>query len=279
MSFTGMHVLSLESRRAGEMAQLIRNQQGDPFVAPSMREAPLEQNDSVFAFADGLFGGDFDMMVFLTGVGTRALNRILETRYPPGRFAEALRALTTVVRGPKPAAALREMNVPLTVQVPEPNTWKEVLSATELRPERRIAVQEYGKSNPELLEGFRKRGAEVTAVRVYQWALPEDTGPLRAAAEGLASGDYEVALFTTATQIDHLLQIARERGLEDFVLDSMQRMVIGSIGPATTEALEEFGVRPDLEPSHPKMGFLVAETAARAEQLLRAKRPTSAGQR
>src|SRR5690349_13700279 len=153
MSFAGMRVLSLESRRATEMAQLIRNQQGEPVVAPSMREAPLEHNDSAFAFAERLFRGDFDMMVFMTGVGTRALNKLLETRYPPERFAEALRSLTTVVRGPKPAAALREMNVPLAVQVPEPNTWKEVLAATEGRPERRIAVQEYGKSNTALLDG------------------------------------------------------------------------------------------------------------------------------
>jgi uroporphyrinogen-III synthase len=268
-----MRVLSLESRRNAEMAQLIRNQQGDPFVAPSMREAPIEHNEAAFAFAERLFRGDFDMMVFLTGVGTRALNKLMATRYSPERFAEALRALTTVVRGPKPAAVLREMNVPLAVQVPEPNTWKEVLAATEGRPERRIAVQEYGKSNTDLLDGFRARGAEVTAVRVYQWALPEDTAPLRTAAERLAAGDFHVALFTTATQIDHLLQVAKESGLEDFVLESLAQVVVGSIGPTTTEALEEFGIRPDVEPSHPKMGFLVAETAARAEELLRAKRP------
>jgi len=275
MSFAGMRVLSLESRRGTEMAQLIRNQQGDPFVAPSMREAAIEQNESVFAFAERLFQIDFDMMVFMTGVGTRAMQKVLATRYPPERFAESLRALTTVVRGPKPAAALRELNVPLAVQVPEPNTWREVLAATEGRPEKRIAVQEYGKSNPELLEGFRARGAEVTAVRVYQWALPEDTRPLRTAAERLAAGDFQVALFTTATQIDHLMQLAKETGLEDFVQDALTRMVVGSIGPTTTEALEEFGIRPDLEPSHPKMGFLVAETSARAEEFLQTKRPTT----
>src|SRR5215472_13341492 len=160
MSFAGMRVLSLESRRAVEMAQLIRNQQGDPFVAPSMREASIEQNESAFAFAERLFRGDFDMMVFLTGIGTRALAKVLATRYPAERFTEALRGLTTVVRGPKPAAALREMNVPIAVQVPEPNTWKEVLAATEGRPERRIAIQEYGRPNPELQDGFRARGAD-----------------------------------------------------------------------------------------------------------------------
>src|SRR6476659_458922 len=166
MSFAGMKVLSLESRRAKEIAQLIRNQQGDPFVAPSMREIPLEQNEDAFQFAGKLFAGGFDMVVLLTGVGTRLLAQVLATRYPAGRFAEALRGLTVVARGPKPMAVTREMNVP-AIAVPEPNTWREVLATTEGRPERRIAVQEYGKSNPELLDAFRARGAEVTAVRIY----------------------------------------------------------------------------------------------------------------
>src|SRR5437870_2924188 len=143
MSFAGMRVLSLESRRTAEMAQLIRNQQGEPFVAPSLREAPIEHNEQAFQFAERLFHGEFDMMILLTGVGTRALAKLLATRHPSERFPEALRKLTTVARGPKPVAALREMDVPVALAAPEPNTWKEVLAVTEGRPERSIAVQEY----------------------------------------------------------------------------------------------------------------------------------------
>src|SRR5947207_3979300 len=223
MSFAGAKVLSLESRRSKEIAQLIRNHRGDPFVAPSMREAPLERNDEAFQFAEKLFAGGFDMVVLLTGVGTRLLDRALATRYPAGRFADALRGLTVVARGPKPMAVLREMNVP-AILVPEPNTWREVLAATDGRPERRIAVQEYGRSNPELVDGFRARGAEVTTVRVYQWDLPEDTGPLREAATRLAAGDFPVVLFTTGIQISHLTRIARDLGIEDQVLEGLRQV-------------------------------------------------------
>ena len=48
-------------------------------------------------------------------------------------------------------------------------------------------------------------------------------------------------------------------------------MVIASVGPSTTETLLEHGLEPDLEPSHPKMGWLVNETAARARQILQSK--------
>jgi uroporphyrinogen-III synthase len=258
MSLQGRHVLALESRRSNEIAELIRKQGGDPFVAPSMREAPLSANDAIFDFARRLAAGEFDMMMLLTGVGTRQLHRILGEP-----FIEGLRRITIAARGPKPVAALREMGLTAAIVAPEPNTWRELLAATEGRPERRIALQEYGRSNPELIAALQARGAEVTAVRVYQYALPENPEPLHEAARRLAAGEFEVALFTTATQIGHLALVAREQGIEEAALAALRKCRIGSIGPTTTEALEEFGVHPDFEPSHPKMGILVLEAATR----------------
>jgi uroporphyrinogen-III synthase len=264
MSMAGLRVLSLESRRAAEMAELIRRQGGQPLVAPSMREVPLEDNDAAFRFAERLFAGEFEMAILLTGVGTRQLNRVLAGRYGEAAFADGLRRVTVVARGPKPTAALREMGIAPAVVAPEPNTWRELMAAIQSRPERRVAVQEYGRPNPELLDALIAWGAEVTPVRVYQWDLPEDTEPLREAARRLAAGEFEVALFTTAIQIAHLARVARQLGIEEAALAGLRQCMVASIGPATTEALEEFGVRPSFEPSHPKMGFLVREAAERA---------------
>ncbi len=273
MAFAGRKVLALESRRSAEIATLIRNQGGDVFVAPSMREAPLENNDSAFDFAGRLFAGEFDMMILLTGVGTRALNKLLATRYPEGRFAEALRGMTVVARGPKPMGALRELGVTGAITVKEPNTWRELLQAIEGRPEKRIAVQEYGRSNEELLQALRERGAEVTSVRIYQWALPEDTAPLREAARRLAAAQVDFALFTTSIQVPHLIQMAAEEGVEDAVLTNLRRRtVVASIGPSCSEMLEEYSIPTDVAPSHPKMGILVKETADQAEGLMEKKR-------
>ena len=268
MAFDGLRVISFESRRAAEIGELIRRNGGEPFLAPAVREVPLEKNDEAFAFGERLLRGDFDMMVFLTGVGTRLLRQTLATRWADGAFVDALRKLTVVARGPKPAAVLREMDVPIAVSVPEPNTWRELLKATEGRPERRIAVQEYGKSNPELLAGLRARKAEVSTVRVYQWDLPEDLDPMREAIRRIVSGARSAVLFTTSVQVVHLFKVAEQEGLADSVRDGLERMVVASIGPTTSEALEEYGVSPDLEPSHPKMGILVKETAERWRDLL-----------
>jgi uroporphyrinogen-III synthase len=272
MPFDGLRVVSFESRRATEMGELIRRQGGDPFVAPSMREAPIENNPEAFQFAERLFRGEFDLMIFLTGVGTRALNKVLASRYPEDQFADALRKIAIAARGPKPLAALRELKVPVAVTAPEPNTWRELLTALDGRTERRIAVQEYGKSNTELLEALRNRGADVMAVRVYQWDLPEDVAPLREAVHRIADGKADVAVFTTSIQIPHLFRIAAEEHLAEQMLEHLRRMAIASIGPTTTETLEEFGLQPDITPTHPKMGFLVKETAEQAAAILERKR-------
>jgi uroporphyrinogen-III synthase len=264
MSFDGKRVLALESRRAQEIAELIRRQGGVPFVAPSMREVPLEQNRDLTDFAGRLFDGEFDMMVLLTGVGTRQMNRALSEAYHDTAFPDALRKLAIAARGPKPVAALREMGLTAAVVAPEPNTWRELLKALEGRPEKCLAVQEYGRSNEELLAGLRARGAEVTPVRVYQWDLPEDTAPLKEAVRRLAAGEFDVTLFTTSIQIDHLMRIAAEMGVGPAAREGLGRTRIASIGPTTSEALEEFGFHPVMEPSHPKMGMLVREAASLA---------------
>ena len=271
MSFDGLRVLSLESRRASEIETLIRRASGDPFVAPSMRETPLEQNSQALSFAERLFANQFDMLILLTGVGTHLLNQAIETRWPPGAFAEALRHITVVVRGPKPMAVTREWGVPVAILVPETNTWREILAATEGRPEKRIAVQEYGRPSRELIDGLSARGAKVTSVPVYHWDLPHDLGPLREAVRRIAAGEVDVLLLTSSVQFEHLLRVAAELGVEDAVRQTCRRIVIASIGPTTSETLSELGLPADFEPSHPKMGLLVNETAQQAHRILQSK--------
>jgi uroporphyrinogen-III synthase len=272
MPFDGLRVLSLESRRNDEMAALIRKQAGVPFVAPSMREVPLDEHDEAFAFGARLLRGEFDCVILLTGVGTRLLWKTLLTRYPEAELKRALHAVTIVVRGPKPSGAARELGLVPGIQVPEPNTWRDILSTMQGSPATRLALQEYGESNPQLIDGLRALGKEVTPVRIYGWALPEDTAPLRQAAAKLIAGEFDVVLLTTSTQLVHLMKIAREEGIEQQVLESLRSSFIASIGPTTSETLRDVGLKADFEPSHPKMGLLVNEAAAVAAKVLAGKR-------
>lgn len=261
MSFSNAEVLSFESRRAREMGELIRINGGKPFIAPAVVEVPLEHNEAAFEFAARLYAGGFDMMIFLTGAGARLLDRVLASKNGEERFRNALRKIAIVARGPKPSAVLREWNVPIAVQVPEPNTWRELLAAVAGRSEKSVAVQEYGRPNLQLMKGLERQGRTVTAVRVYQWRLPDNVEPLDQALSGLLEGRFSAALFTTGVQMENFLEFADAQQQREAAIAALQRIFVGSIGPVCSEVMRECGVPPAFEPSHPRMGILVREAA------------------
>jgi uroporphyrinogen-III synthase len=269
-----LKIVSFESRRAAELAEIVRRYGGEAILAPSMREVPLTVNTEAFEFFQKLEEGGFDIVILLTGVGTRTLSEILTSRHAKEKVIAALNGVSLVARGPKPVAALKELGLRPAISVPEPNTWKEILASLDTAGGingKRIAVQEYGAPNPELVSGLEARGAKVLRVPVYRWALPEDLGPLRAAIEKILAAEVDVALFTNAMQVHHLFSVAgmERRGEVRHALDNV---LVASIGPVCSEALADFGIKPDLEPEQAKMGRLVAELADRAKEVLAAKR-------
>jgi uroporphyrinogen-III synthase len=262
MPFDGLRVLSLESRRAAEMDILIRKQGGDPFVAPSVRERAIEEHHQAFEFAERLLTAEFDLVICTTGVGLTFLGEVVSPRIPLGRLTEALARITTIARGPKPAAVLRQWGVPVGRLIPEPNTWREVVAAVAELPERRIALLEYGRPNTDLVAALESLGGRVSSFSIYRWDLPENTAPLEEAARRIARRDCDVVLFTSSIQLEHLLQAAESLQIADGVLTALRNdLVVASIGPMMTEALDAHGIRPDIVPEHPKMGLLVKAAA------------------
>ncbi|HSP99919.1 MAG TPA: uroporphyrinogen-III synthase [Candidatus Dormibacteraeota bacterium] len=269
----GLTVLAFESRRAAEMAELIRRRGGTPVSAPSMREVPLDTSPEAAALIRALEAGTVDVMILLTGVGTRAL--AAASGLPGERFAALLRRARLVARGPKPVAALRELGLTADVTVPEPNTWRELLATLDGQlpvAGQRVAVQEYGRTNPELIDGLQARGATVSRVPIYRWDYPEDAAALREGVARLAAASVDLALFTSARQVDHVIETARRLDCLDALHAASRRVVFASIGPVCSEALQAHGLPVDLEPEHPKMGQLVGVVAQRGRALVDAKR-------
>ncbi len=278
LDFDGLRVASLESRNAGEMARLIEKMGGQPFVSPSMREVALAETSTSVDFAHRLITGEIEAVIFLTGVGFRHLLTAVEQHVDRDRYLTALADITTIARGPKPVAAMKEAGLAPTIRVPEPNTWRDVLTTIDQQlsvTNQTVAIQEYGKPNPSLVAGLEARGARVLNVSVYRWDLPEDVEPLKQNVQRLVAGQLDVILFTSAHQVVNLIRVAEQLGVQDQLPECFRETVVASIGPTTSEMLRDQQFPVDLEPEHPKMGQLVVAASQRAAEILQRKKHVS----
>ena len=216
--FAGMRVAAFESRRAAEMAGLIERFGGVASVSPSMREVAIAENRDAIDFAHRVMTGQIDIIIFMTGVGIRHLLAEVERHVDRQRLLSAISDITTIVRGPKPAAVLKELGLTATYRVPEPNTWREVLATVDQHvnvAQQTVGLQEYGQPNASLVAGLEARGAHVLAVKVYRWDLPLDLAPLESNVRALAAGEVDVAMFTSSHQVVNLLRMAERLQLTD----------------------------------------------------------------
>ena len=280
--FAGLRVAAFEGRRAREIEQLIVKYRGVPLLAPSMAEVPLTQNVSAIEFGEKLLGREIAVVLFLTGVGTQGLFDVLETRFPKEKLVAELRRITVVARGPKSVEVLRSVGVPVSIAVPDPGTWREILEIvddSERFPPLQgltVAVQESGGPNFELLAELKNRGARVLQVPVYRWTLPSDTKPLEEAIRALIAGHCEVTLFTNSMQVSHLFQVAEQKSCSPELRRALSHVLVGSIGPLCSQSLLDQGVEVDVEPREPRMARLVADLAEVSQEKLQNKRSKGA---
>ena len=273
-NFNRLKVTSFESRRSKEIEKLIFYHGGIPRVAPSMKESPVE-SISISNFAKNLCKNNVDVIVLFTGVGTRMLSNRIAKEYGLEEYTTALKRTKIIARGPKPVAALREINLKPDITVPEPNTWKDVLTAIDQKLDvnnKTVYVQEYGVANKQFLKCLEDRGANVKTITVYKWALPDDLKPLKDAIKSISDGGEDLVLFTSSQQVVNLFHVASEQGLKNSLYNAFSNILVGSIGPTTTETLENYGISADYEPDSPKMGNFVRELARISNKLLLKKR-------
>ena len=257
------------------MSHLIEQTGAEALMAPSMQEAPLRENHEALDFAKRLLNGDINLVVFTTGLGVTTLLDVLSKVSHAEEVLFALSKITVIARGPKPLDALKQKGISRAIHVPDPATWRDVLAVMDRHGSlqgKTVAVQEYGASNEELLNGLSERGAKVLRVPVYRWTLPDDTEPLRRALHAIIGGHADIILFTNSNQIQQVLRFAQQEGLEKEFREGLGRTVVGSLGPVCSEYLDEYGVPVDLEPERPRMENLVEEASRRGPSLLVRKR-------
>jgi|TARA_B100001245_G_scaffold133080_1_gene98629 uroporphyrinogen-III synthase len=263
----GKTIAYVEARMLSEMGGLIERNGGVPYPAPVLQEIHLGETAEVKTLVDDICSGTVQVMVFQTGVGTKAL---FDSAASQGREAEMLEALATttvIARSPKPAAVLRRNKVHIDHMPPEPFTSTDLLveiDGLELSG-KDVAIQAYGGPNSQLTQALEKRGATVREVSLYTWGLPEDITPVLGLIDALENGQIDAIAFTSQIQIGNLLSIAENAGKEASLrsLLAVGPGVVASVGPVCTKRMLEAGFRVDVEPDHPHMGNLILALAQR----------------
>lgn len=263
-SLNGRVLAFVEARMPDEMASLVRRHGGVPYSAPVMQEIYLRDDPEVRQLVSDICGGCIDIVVLLTGVGTRAL---VETAAFMGRqeeFIRALDGLTVVARSPKPSRVLRQHKVHIDIMPPEPYTSEDLvesIAGLDLKGAR-VAVQRYGGPSSFLLQSLKARDAQVREVTLYTWGLPVDRAPVVRLIDDLNRGEVSALAFTSQPQVLNLLTIARDVGKERELMDTLNGPVlVASVGPVCSRRLRESGIKIDVEPEHPHMGNLVMAVA------------------
>jgi uroporphyrinogen-III synthase len=253
-------VAILETRTGAHLGEMIARRGGIPVLAPALEEVPDVDGQAVAALLAQWHIDPFKIVIFQTGVGTRALFQATDAAGLTGELLQLLIPSVVVVRGPKPVGELNVRGVRIDIRAATPFTTEMVLAALSETPMQaaRVLVQRYGAANQLLREALEKRGASVQEIATYRWALPADTEPLNRLLDALARSSVDAVVFTSAVQIYNLYAVAEKTGRASALADQLNRLVIASIGPVCSRALREHGVTPSFEADPPKLGPLVA---------------------
>jgi len=255
----GKRIAVLESRFGEGLVTLLEKRGAIAFHAPALAEEPDIDPKMIGRLLEEWAASPFVLAIFQTGVGTRALFEAADRLGMAESLLALLATCKVAVRGPKPTAALRARHVRIDLMALEPYTTAQVLESVrgcDLTGAR-VLVQRYGETNLGLQAALDARRAQVVEVPTYRWALPADTRPLERLIDGLAQGQVDAAIFTSASQVRNLFAIAAQRDVSALLRESLNTVLVASIGPVCSHALRAFGVRVSLEATPPKMGPLV----------------------
>ena len=251
----GLTVAVLEHRQLDDLVELLEEAGAVTYRCPMVAIVDNPDRESILAWLRRLLGGEFDLVILMTGEAVRRLVSFAEHEGLREAFLQALARTRKLTRGPKPVQALRALGLETDYQADNPTTAGVIsfLDNQDIKG-KCIGVTLYGQPNPELRQYLESRGAIVYEVMPYIYTPASDTQMVTDLIRRLASGQIDAIMFTSSPQADHLFELARKLGLESELRTGLDKTWIAAVGPVVQKRLYELGVHVDVAPSR---GFVM----------------------
>jgi uroporphyrinogen-III synthase len=242
-ALAGCRIVVPESRELDLFAAMLETQGATTLRCPMIAILDLDDDRAALEWLRRLASGGLDDLVLLTGEGLRRLLAVARRAGIEAPVVAALGRLRTIVRGPKPVRALREIGLAPGLSAETPTT-EGVIAALEgeALAGRRVGVQLYpGNPNNVLLDFLRAAGAFADPVVPYRYASDAETERVREVIDAMAAGRVDLIAFTSSPQLRRLADVAREGRIEDALRTGLARTRIAAVGPVVAAAIVALG--------------------------------------
>jgi uroporphyrinogen-III synthase len=245
----GLTILVPESRELDLFVRLLEAEGATAVRCPLVQILDIEDITEAEAWIERLIAGTFQDVIWLTGEGLRRLLPIAGRNERRAEFVEALGRSRMITRGPKPARVLRELGLQpgLAAATPTSRGVLDALAGEDIGG-RGIGVQLYPGAPGSLLAALHDRGAVASPVTPYRYASQAEVEQVVDAIHKLAEGRIGMIAFTSSPQVERLIAVARDAGLEAQMREAFTRVRIAAIGPVVEETLRGQGVTNILRP-------------------------------
>lgn len=251
-------------RRADEQVAMLERRGAGVLRGQVIRTHPYAVDGPLAAALQGLARRPPDITVLSTGIGVRGIVEAAECLGLAEPLVAALAGSRVYARGPKAHGAAVTAGVPVHWQS-ETGLSQDILAelaASGSARGQRVAVQLDGAESQPLARALEGLGAEVVAIPVYRWSLPDDTGPALRLVQAVAERRVDAVTFTARPQVECLCEIAEGAGLLGRLREGFARSVIAvCVGPVCAAAAVDAGFGDPVVPARSRLGSMVARLA------------------
>lgn len=253
----GKRIALAGQRKNEELSKLIENMGGIPLIRPAQGTVFLDESN-IKADIKSLVEGDFDWMIFTTGVGTDTLHNIAGKMGLDREFIETLGKAKIAARGYKTVNVLKKLGITPVVRDDDGSTAGLVreLAAHDLKG-CRVALQLHGDPAPRLIGWLDEQGCEYREILPYKHVPPQAEVMEQLITE-ILNGDIDAVNFTSTPQARFLMSYAREKEVGQDILEAFSKNVVAvAVGKVTAQALREEGIERLVIPENERMGSAI----------------------